>query len=117
MIRNVLSACRRPVHWSRSAEPLEAQDSDLASSPPGGSVCRGTPGPAGGPAPGPPLGLHTILPLTLPVSQDHREMEECGRFFFLRRPDRESERLIKLVKQNAIIEASSLQIPPENHLI
>lgn len=34
--------------------------------------------------------------------------------FFLRRsPDRELERLIKLVKQNAIIEASSLQIPPE----
>lgn len=60
----------------------------------------------------PPLGLHTFLPLTLPVSQDHREMEECE-LFLRQSPDRELERLIKLVKQNAIIEASSLQIPPE----
>lgn len=43
-------------------------------------------------------------------------MEECELFFFFflrQSPDGELERLIKLVRQNVIIEASALQIPPE----
>lgn len=105
-------ACWHTAHLTSSAERLEAQDSDLVSSPPGGSVCRGTPGPAGGRAPGPSPGVAYLSPLTLPDSQDQREMEECE-LFLRQSPDRELERLIKLVKQNAIIEASFLQIPPE----
>lgn len=61
----------------------------------------------------PPLGLHTSLPLILPVSQDHseREAEECE---LSQRgngegesSDRELERLIKqaTIKQSAIIKA------------
>lgn len=63
----------------------------------------------------PPLGLHTFLPLTLPVSQNHRELEECDSFFKGKNEgessDGELERLIKPsgIEQNAIIRASSLQ--------
>lgn len=106
--------CWRTVHQSSSAERLEAQDCDLVSSPPGGSVCRGTPGLAGGRAPGPSPGVAYLSPPDPPC----QPQRDGGMWAFWGEVlTGELERLIKLVKENAIIEASSLHIPPGKNLI